>query len=163
MEPPARPLVAVVVHRARRRPIATFMFSTGIENSVPTIDNGRTRIDEMESCGHLTLGIVHSAMSTSKPCACSIRARAVWRLQLKRRGIATAFPSPLPRSTTAVPARSNCAGWPATEGHRCPRLITQSSVSLRDMHKIRWQMRRAEAFRCYCINRTACKRHASTH
>lgn len=28
------------------------MFSTGIENSVPTIDNGRTRIDEMESCGH---------------------------------------------------------------------------------------------------------------
>jgi beta-glucosidase/6-phospho-beta-glucosidase/beta-galactosidase len=28
------------------------MFSTGIENSVPTIDNGRTRVDEMESCGH---------------------------------------------------------------------------------------------------------------
>ncbi|HEY6869381.1 MAG TPA: glycoside hydrolase family 1 protein, partial [Novosphingobium sp.] len=28
------------------------MFSTGVENSVPTIDNGRTRIDEMESCGH---------------------------------------------------------------------------------------------------------------
>ena len=28
------------------------MFSTGIENSVPTIDGGRTRIDEMESCGH---------------------------------------------------------------------------------------------------------------
>jgi beta-glucosidase len=28
------------------------MFATGIENSVPTIDNGRTRIDEMESCGH---------------------------------------------------------------------------------------------------------------
>jgi beta-glucosidase/6-phospho-beta-glucosidase/beta-galactosidase len=32
--------------------IATFMFCTGIENSVPTIDGGRTRIDEMESCGH---------------------------------------------------------------------------------------------------------------
>ncbi|PLK25960.1 glycoside hydrolase family 1 [Novosphingobium sp. TH158] len=28
------------------------MFSTGIENSVPTIDGGRTRVDEMEVCGH---------------------------------------------------------------------------------------------------------------
>jgi beta-glucosidase len=28
------------------------MFSTGVENSVPTIDGGRTRVDEMESCGH---------------------------------------------------------------------------------------------------------------
>ncbi|RZA28414.1 MAG: glycosyl hydrolase family protein, partial [Proteobacteria bacterium] len=28
------------------------MFCTGIENSVPTIDHGRTRIDEMDSCGH---------------------------------------------------------------------------------------------------------------
>jgi beta-glucosidase/6-phospho-beta-glucosidase/beta-galactosidase len=28
------------------------MFATGIENSIPTIDNGRTRIDQMESCGH---------------------------------------------------------------------------------------------------------------
>lgn len=28
------------------------MFSTGIENSYPTIDGGRTRVDEMESCGH---------------------------------------------------------------------------------------------------------------
>ncbi|MBV8594325.1 MAG: glycoside hydrolase family 1 protein, partial [Caulobacteraceae bacterium] len=28
------------------------MFCTGIENSVPTIDGGRTRVDEMESCGH---------------------------------------------------------------------------------------------------------------
>jgi beta-glucosidase len=27
------------------------MFSTGIENSVPTIENGRTRVDEMETCG----------------------------------------------------------------------------------------------------------------
>jgi beta-glucosidase/6-phospho-beta-glucosidase/beta-galactosidase len=27
-------------------------FATGIENSNPTIDNGRTRVDEMESCGH---------------------------------------------------------------------------------------------------------------
>ena len=28
------------------------MFCTGIENSIPTIDGGRTRIDELESCGH---------------------------------------------------------------------------------------------------------------
>ncbi len=28
------------------------MFSTGIENSAPTLDGGRTRVDEMESCGH---------------------------------------------------------------------------------------------------------------
>ncbi|MGO4570805.1 family 1 glycosylhydrolase [Microvirga sp. 2TAF3] len=30
----------------------SFMFATGIENSIPTINNGRTRIDEMEKCGH---------------------------------------------------------------------------------------------------------------
>jgi beta-glucosidase len=36
-------------------PIANFMFCTGIENSVPTIDNGRTRIDQMELCGHYKL------------------------------------------------------------------------------------------------------------
>mgnify|MGYP001791848315 CR=1 FL=1 len=29
-----------------------FIFSTGIENSIPTIDNGKTRVDEMEKCGH---------------------------------------------------------------------------------------------------------------
>lgn len=28
------------------------MFCTGIENSIPTIDHGRTRIDQMEVCGH---------------------------------------------------------------------------------------------------------------
>lgn len=28
------------------------MFATGIENSIPTIHNGRTRIDQMEACGH---------------------------------------------------------------------------------------------------------------
>ena len=28
------------------------MFATGVENSVPTIDNGRVRVDEMESCHH---------------------------------------------------------------------------------------------------------------
>ena len=28
------------------------MFATGVENSSPTINNGRTRIDEMEKCGH---------------------------------------------------------------------------------------------------------------
>jgi beta-glucosidase len=29
-----------------------FMFATGIENSYPTINGGRTRVDEMEKCGH---------------------------------------------------------------------------------------------------------------
>ncbi|MDB6037563.1 MAG: glycosyl hydrolase family protein [Verrucomicrobiales bacterium] len=30
----------------------TFLFATGIENSYPTINNGRERVDEMEKCGH---------------------------------------------------------------------------------------------------------------
>ncbi len=29
-----------------------FLFATGIENSNPTIHNGKTRVDEMEKCGH---------------------------------------------------------------------------------------------------------------
>ncbi len=29
-----------------------FLFATGIENSIPTIDNGRVRVDEFEKCGH---------------------------------------------------------------------------------------------------------------
>src|SRR5947199_9230095 len=29
-----------------------FMFATGIENSAPTLDGGRVRVDEMETCGH---------------------------------------------------------------------------------------------------------------
>jgi beta-glucosidase/6-phospho-beta-glucosidase/beta-galactosidase len=29
-----------------------FIFATGIENSIPTIDGGRIRMDEMEKCGH---------------------------------------------------------------------------------------------------------------
>jgi beta-glucosidase/6-phospho-beta-glucosidase/beta-galactosidase len=29
-----------------------FLFATGIENSAPTINNGRMRVDEMEKCGH---------------------------------------------------------------------------------------------------------------
>lgn len=29
----------------------SFMFATGIENSVPTINNGRERVDELEKCG----------------------------------------------------------------------------------------------------------------
>ncbi|MGA0604776.1 family 1 glycosylhydrolase [Phenylobacterium sp. VNQ135] len=28
------------------------MFATGIENSIPTIQNGRVRVDQMDSCGH---------------------------------------------------------------------------------------------------------------
>ncbi len=30
----------------------TFLFATGIENSIPTINGGRFRMDEMEKCGH---------------------------------------------------------------------------------------------------------------
>ncbi|HVQ09927.1 MAG TPA: family 1 glycosylhydrolase [Allosphingosinicella sp.] len=37
---------------SRRPAIANFMFATGIENSIPTIDNGRTRVDQMDSCRH---------------------------------------------------------------------------------------------------------------
>lgn len=29
-----------------------FMFATGIENSYPTLQQGRVRVDEMEKCGH---------------------------------------------------------------------------------------------------------------
>ncbi|MDQ6814190.1 MAG: family 1 glycosylhydrolase [Bacteroidota bacterium] len=29
-----------------------FLFATGIENSIPTINNGRERVDEFEKCGH---------------------------------------------------------------------------------------------------------------
>src|SRR5207248_4705955 len=36
----------------RRLTIANFMFATGIENSIPTINHGKTRIDEMAVCGH---------------------------------------------------------------------------------------------------------------
>jgi beta-glucosidase len=32
--------------------IPSFMFATGIENSCPTIDGGRTRMDEMDKCAH---------------------------------------------------------------------------------------------------------------
>jgi beta-glucosidase/6-phospho-beta-glucosidase/beta-galactosidase len=33
-------------------PEPTFMFATGIENSCPTIRNGKERVDELEKCGH---------------------------------------------------------------------------------------------------------------
>jgi hypothetical protein len=29
-----------------------FLFASGVENSHPTLDGGRTRIDEMYACGH---------------------------------------------------------------------------------------------------------------
>ncbi len=32
--------------------VPSFIFATGIENSYPTIQNGRHRVDEMEKCGH---------------------------------------------------------------------------------------------------------------
>jgi beta-glucosidase len=33
-------------------PAPMFLFATGIENSIPTINNGRTRIDQMQKCRH---------------------------------------------------------------------------------------------------------------
>lgn len=33
-------------------PSSSFMFATGIENSCPTINDGRERVDELEKCGH---------------------------------------------------------------------------------------------------------------
>jgi beta-glucosidase/6-phospho-beta-glucosidase/beta-galactosidase len=33
-------------------PVPLFLFATGIENSIPTIDGGRTRIDQMQKCRH---------------------------------------------------------------------------------------------------------------
>lgn len=35
--------------------VSAFMFATGIENSYPTINGGRTRVDEMEKCRHYDL------------------------------------------------------------------------------------------------------------
>src|SRR3982750_4084691 len=32
--------------------LPAFMFATGIENSIPTLQNGRVRVDEMEKCDH---------------------------------------------------------------------------------------------------------------
>jgi beta-glucosidase/6-phospho-beta-glucosidase/beta-galactosidase len=32
--------------------VPAFMFATGVENSNPTINGGKTRVDEMEKCGH---------------------------------------------------------------------------------------------------------------
>ena len=37
------------------RVISAFMFATGIENSIPRIQGGRVRVDQMESCGHYRL------------------------------------------------------------------------------------------------------------
>jgi beta-glucosidase/6-phospho-beta-glucosidase/beta-galactosidase len=33
--------------------LPNFLFATGIENSCPTIDGGRLRVDELEKCGHV--------------------------------------------------------------------------------------------------------------
>ena len=33
-------------------PAPSFIFATGIENSIPTIGQGKVRVDEMEKCGH---------------------------------------------------------------------------------------------------------------
>src|SRR3546814_14020661 len=43
---------ALPISKWRAQVIANFMFCTGIENSIPTINNGKTRIDQMEACDH---------------------------------------------------------------------------------------------------------------
>ncbi len=40
-----------------------FLFATGIENSYPTIDNGKKRVDEMEKCRHYKIGVRTSTWS----------------------------------------------------------------------------------------------------
>src|SRR4051794_37672545 len=49
-KPTARHLPISRSHSMNRA--ESFMFATGIECSIPTINHGRTRVDEMESCGH---------------------------------------------------------------------------------------------------------------
>lgn len=43
-----RPLLLPYPHMA----VPQFLFATGIENSNPTIQNGKLRLDELEKCGH---------------------------------------------------------------------------------------------------------------
>jgi hypothetical protein len=43
--------ISMLMH-AMRPAHPGFMFATGIENSVPTINGGRVRVDQMDSCGH---------------------------------------------------------------------------------------------------------------
>ena len=49
---PAAPTTGPKDPRRLAPPNHGMYFATGIENSNPTIDNGRIRIDEMDSCGH---------------------------------------------------------------------------------------------------------------
>jgi beta-glucosidase len=49
---PAPPFQDRPLHWTDRMHSPAFMFATGIENSSPTIEHGRRRVDEMESCGH---------------------------------------------------------------------------------------------------------------
>src|SRR4051794_26043211 len=49
---PRRRMSGCHFQRRHQMTVSPFMFATGIENSYPTIDNGRIRIDEMDKCGH---------------------------------------------------------------------------------------------------------------
>lgn len=48
----SRLLRLMMLIRDRREMNPFFMFATGIEGSCPTIDNGRTRVDQFEKAGH---------------------------------------------------------------------------------------------------------------
>ena len=56
VEKPTRSIMSDRSHGdgADRQPtrVTLFLFATGIENSYPTIQNGRVRRDQMEECGH---------------------------------------------------------------------------------------------------------------
>ena len=52
--------------------VPAFMFATGIENSSPTINHGKHRIDEMQKCFHYKPGATTSisfTISESLSCA----------------------------------------------------------------------------------------------
>ena len=81
------------------------MFATGIENSIPTINHGKTRVDEMEVCGHYErwredfdcvqeIGINYPALRPADPQDLSRRPTSIdWEFadltfaELKRRDI----------------------------------------------------------------------------
>jgi hypothetical protein len=51
------------------------MFATGIENSYPTIDGGRVRVDEMAKCGTTSTGAPTSTASRISARTCCATAR----------------------------------------------------------------------------------------
>lgn len=57
-----------------------FIFATGIENSIPTINHGRTRMDEMESAAIIVTGKPISIWCRSWGRRAALRAAAAHHL-----------------------------------------------------------------------------------